>query len=324
MTKKTLAAQTKALVVHAPLSLDQNPAAVYLSNLGPGSRRTMREALDTIATLLTSGQTDALGLHWGALRFQHVAAIRTKLAEQYSAATVNKMLSALRGVLTAAFQLEQISAEDYLRAKTVKAVRGRSLPAGRALTAEELESLFKACAADRTPAGTRDCALLAVARVAGLRRAELAGIDLKDYTPAQGSILIRGKGNKQRIVYVKNGAARWLKDWLRIRGKTPGALFCPILKSGKVLVGDSLSPQSVFDILAKRAAQAGIKDISPHDLRRTFISDLLDAGADLSTVQKLAGHENIQTTTRYDRRDEKAKVKAVELLEVPYWKQSAR
>jgi site-specific recombinase XerD len=317
MTKKT-ARETKALVLGTPLPLDRHPVSVYLASLSPSSRRVMRESLNIIAAMLTADKADALTTNWSAIRFQHAAAIRTKLAERYSPASANRMLAALRGVLSATFNLGQMSAEDYLRAKEIKAVRGKSLSAGRALTAEELESLFAVCASDSSPAGMRDGALLAVARVAGLRRAELAAIELKDYNAAQGSILIRGKGNKQRIVYAKNGATRWLKDWLAIRGKTSGPLFCPILKSGKVLAGERLSPQSIFDILAKRAAQAGIKDISPHDLRRTFISDLLDAGADISTVQKLSGHESIQTTTRYDRRRERAKVKAVELLNVPY------
>ena len=84
---------------------------------------------------------------------------------------------------------------------------------------------------------------------------------------------------------------------------------------------DGLTAQSVYDILSKRADQAGVKKFSPHDLRRTFAGDLLDAGADLATVQKLMGHANANTTAAYDRRDAKSKRAAVDKLHVPYRKQ---
>ena len=72
-------------------------------------------------------------------------------------------------------------------------------------------------------------------------------------------------------------------------------------------------------MLRKRAAQAGVDEMTPHDLRRTMVGDMLDAGADLATVQKVCGHASPTTTARYDRRPEEAKRKAAGLLHVPYF-----
>ncbi len=299
------------------VALDRNPAAVYLAGLAHGSRRTMREALQTIAQML--GAPDALTVDWAALRFQHTAAIRSQLAERYSAATANKMLSALRGTLKAAWRLGLMSADDYTRAADVQSVTGSTLPAGRALTAGEISALLDACADDASPAGARDAAIIALLRVGGLRRAEVCALNLDDYHVADGLLVVRGKRNKERTAYVTNGAKDALDDWLSVRGMEAGALFCPVNKGGCVIVR-RMHAEAIFNALRKRAEQAGVKDLSPHDLRRTFVSDLLDAGADIATVQKLAGHASVNTTARYDRRGEAAKRKAVELLHVPYRK----
>ena len=93
-------------------------------------RRTMRQSLDTIAGILT-GHADAVECQWGAIRFQHTMAIRAHLLQHYKPATINKMLSALRGVLKSAWLLGYMTAEDYQKAVTVPSVRNYTLPTGR-------------------------------------------------------------------------------------------------------------------------------------------------------------------------------------------------
>ncbi|MDH5506336.1 MAG: tyrosine-type recombinase/integrase [Anaerolineae bacterium] len=295
--------------------IDHNPAAVYLASLSPGGRRTMNQALDTIAGYL--GSTGALGFPWSEIRYQHAAAIRQKLLEEYQPATVNKILSALRGVLKQAWLLGYMTAEDYHKAAAVKGANGQSLPSGRELSTGEIAAIMRDCEHDSSLIGARDAAIFAVLYSAGLRRAEIVALTLDDFDSVSGSLTVRGKGNKDRMAYLKNGAARALTDWIEIRGFQPGALFVPIAKGGKIQAG-ALTTQAIYNMLRKRAERAGVNNFSPHDLRRTFVSHLLSAGADISTVSKMAGHANVQTTMRYDRRGEDAKSQAAELLHVPY------
>jgi site-specific recombinase XerD len=153
---------------------------------------------------------------------------------------------------------------------------------------------------------------------AGPRRSELVNLDLEAYDPVTGALTVRqGKGNKDRRLFPAHGAGQALREWLAVRGELPGPLFVPISTRGRLLAR-RLTDKAVTWILSVRAAQAGVTTFSPHDLRRTFISTLLDAGADLATVADLAGHANIATTATYDRRGEAAKRKAAALLTIPF------
>jgi site-specific recombinase XerD len=91
----------------------------------------------------------------------------------------------------------------------------------------------------------------------------------------------------------------------------------PVNKSSKI-INRRMTNQAIYYLLQKRARDAGVSEFSPHDLSRTLVSDLLDAGADIATVAKMAGHASVNTIARYDRRPEEAKRKAAELLHVPY------
>ena len=93
-------------------------------------------------------------------------------------------------------------------------------------------------------------------------------------------------------------------------------MFFPLTKAGH-LVPKCLTCEGIAHILVKRAGTANVKRFSCHDLRRSFVTNLLDAGADLAVVQKLAGHRQISTTAIYDKRGEAAKLKAVQLVRIP-------
>ena len=179
--------------------------------------------------------------------------------------------------------------------------------------------LFRHCAADRNrEVGARDAALIAVLYACGLRRMEAVNLDVSDYDEAAGTIRVRrGKGNKDRLVYVHPQAVQALQAWLQVRGHQFGPLF-PCLAHGGHVRGKRLSYRVVWTILDRRIRQAGLKHFSPHDLRRSFVSDLFNAGIDMPTIQLLAGHSNIQTTALYDRRPEHRQRAAVQLLRVPF------
>jgi len=295
----------------ARLPLDQSPAAVYLSKLAATGRRTQRTALDTMAALL--GQGDALSCPWERLRYQHTAALRTALAERYAPSTMNKMLCALRGVLHECWNLGLMTHEEAERAANVKSAKLDAAPRGRALSMAEVGALLAACARDASPLGRRDAALIAVMTQGGPRRSEVVALQLADYNCETGALeILHGKGDKRRTIYVLGGAARLLDAWLEVRGGEPGPIFTSTTSAK--LAG--ISDQAVLVILRKRASEAGVAALSPHDLRRTMITELLSRDADVFSVQRLAGHSDPKTTSRYDRRREDAKRAAAARLEL--------
>jgi site-specific recombinase XerC len=124
-----------------------------------------------------------------------------------------------------------------------------------------------------------DAALLAVLYGGGLRRAEAVALDVAHVDTTDGALVARGKGDKERRVYLAPDAQAALGAWLALRAQvgTTGALFLPVTRGARPrLLVRPLTEEAVFDVLAKRAAQAGVRALSPHDFRRTFIGDLLD------------------------------------------------
>lgn len=312
-------AQEDELKLSAPLPANRHPAAVYLASLNPGSIPTMRHALDAIADLLTNGECDALTLDWSKLRYQHTAAVRSALISRYTPSTTKKMLCALRRVLQEARKLKLISLEDYTTA--IDFPRIDTPPQklrGRALSTNEIAALIDACQEqDSRPIDIRDAALIAILRGSGLRRNEVVNLELEDFDPGTGAIEVRfGKRKSYRTVYLPSAALDLVMQWLDIRGREPGPLLCPVRKGGKI-ERRQMSADAVLKIVRRRGNLASVDKFSPHDFRRTFCSDLLSAGVDIVTVQKLAGHTSPITTAKYDRRGEELKRLAVERLSFP-------
>ena len=317
--------QTFPAIAAHPVTGAPNPAALYLAGLAPSGRRAMGGLLSRCLRLMGASQGDAKHpdlAPWHTLNFSHVAALRAALLDQNAApATVNMALCAVRGVVAVAANLGTLPEGEAARIRKVKGVAGSRVPRGKALEPEALALLFAACD-DETTTGARDAAALALLFAGGLRRLELTLLTLGDYNPTTGELLVKGKGNRERVQFVTNGAALALQDWLAIRGKAGAGepsepLFIRIYKGGR-LSTEPLSTQAIYNLVANRAALAKLPPMSPHDLRRSFVPALLEQGADLATVQRLAGHASIVTTTRYDRRGEKVLRLAVNRLCVPY------
>ncbi len=302
--------------------LEVSPALRYLDRLRPPGQRSTRFRLEGVARLF--GETLA-SFDWKNLSVDQALAVRSVLLDLGRAPqTINMTLSALRGVARSARQLGQMPLERSVAICEVQRVSGTSLPAGRALSRDEIKLLLEVCASDPSPAGKRDLALICLLYFAGLRRAEASRLDLADYDADAHELRVCGKGHREAIVWIeKREVRRALKAWLKVRGQTPGALLCSLSRGDHVRLSKrtqevvSLSGDGVYKILKRRALEAGIKPCSPHDLRRSFITHLLEAGQDTLTVQRLARHLHLSTTSRYDRRREAAGRRALKLLNFP-------
>lgn len=286
----------------SPSRTAPNPASVWLDGLAPTGRRSMRSLLNLSASILQIKAT-ADSYDWSALRYVHVATLRATLLQQdYAMATVNMVLAALKGVAQTAFNLGVMDADALARIRAVKGVRGESEPAGRALSKEEVRLLVEATKTHPNKARQkRDQAIVLTLCGAGLRAGELVASQASDYDTTTRTLTIRqGKGRKHRAVVVAPMVGRALAAWIKISADHD-SLFCRIHRSGSV-TGQSLTPAGLTGILRQLQLAADIPPFTPHDLRRTFITRLLEQGADLNIVRQLAGHSDISTTALYDRR----------------------
>ncbi|MGH1563329.1 site-specific tyrosine recombinase XerD [Mumia sp. DW29H23] len=174
----------------------------------------------------------------------------------------------------------------------------RRLP--KALAVDEVEALLESAGSAGTALAVRDRALLEVLYGTGARISEAVGLDVDDLDLESGEVLLRGKGGKQRVVPVGRFAREAVRAYLETA--RPG-LVSARTTGGAVFLnsrGGRLSRQSAWAVLAKAAERAGITaDVSPHTLRHSYATHLLDGGADVRVVQELLGHASVTTTQVY-------------------------
>ena len=170
------------------------------------------------------------------------------------------------------------------------------------LTEEELERVFEQPDTSTLP-GLRDRAILELLFSSGLRVSELVGLDKDHINLRRREFMVRGKGQKDRPIFISEEAADWIQRYLDKRQDTAKPLFVRYSGSKKVDLSGNfhrLTVRSVQRLVARYALLAGItKHVSPHTLRHSFATDLLMNGADLRSVQAMLGHSNIATTQIY-------------------------
>jgi integrase/recombinase XerC len=267
------------------LGLEKNASTCTVKSY----REDLTQALDFFRRRL-----NRTSLELSQLTTRLVRAYLAWLHEQgYAKTTVARRLSALRS------WCRFLCRQGTLSANPAEGLRGprqdKKLP--HFLSEDELARLVAAPPAD-TPLGARDRAILETLYSAGLRVSELTGLDLDDVDLDSGLATVRGKGKRERLALLGPQALAALKNWLARRDALPGAAARPAVFLNKN--GTRLTARSVGRLLEKYLPLAGLDPrSSPHTLRHSFATHLLDRGADIRSVQELLGHRSLATTQVY-------------------------
>jgi len=213
----------------------------------------------------------------------------------YTTATLARRVAAVKSFLQ--FLVREGVIEASPAAELGSPKPGRRLP--KALTVEEVERLLGAVGGGQTAEALRDRALLEVLYASGMRVSEVVGLNLQDLNLREGVVRCRGKGNRERVIPLHPTAVQALQAYLE-RGRPR---LAPDLRQQAVFVnhqGERLTRQGLWLIVKGYARKAGLPpSVTPHVLRHSFATHLLQGGASLRHVQELLGHANIATTQIY-------------------------
>ncbi|MCL6631252.1 MAG: site-specific tyrosine recombinase XerD [Alicyclobacillus herbarius] len=258
------------------------------------SKNTLESYRRDLATFLAYIE-DEYHISVEAITQQHILAYLARLRQQGRAnSTISRNLASIRSFFHYLLTIEALTVDPTAHIDTPKIEK--RLP--KVLSEDEVERLL-ATPNLQTAAGLRDRAMLELLYATGIRVSELVSLNVEDLNLAAGFVRCTGKGDKERVIPVGEIAVQVLSLYLQqsrptlLRENVDSALFLNHL-------GERMSRQGFWKLLKKYAKIAGIvKDITPHTLRHSFATHLLERGADLRAVQEMLGHADISTTQIY-------------------------
>ncbi|MDP8257430.1 MAG: tyrosine recombinase XerC [Candidatus Alcyoniella australis] len=258
--------------------------------------RSYQSDLHDLARFI-AGEDDQSEPDWGAVDELLLRRYLAQLGKRCGKATRMRHMAALRSFFKFCMRHEVIDRDPTARIHNPK----QDHPLATPLTVDQVFGLLS-MPDSTTPAGKRNLALLELLYSSGLRVAEAVGLDVHDVDPDLGLVRVRGKGDKERLVPVGRAALTAIDDWIEQRG--PIRARANEDADGEPLFinlrGSRLSQRWVRTVMKRCLLAAGLpSDASPHSLRHSFATHLLDGGADLRSIQEMLGHSSLSTTQRY-------------------------
>lgn len=255
-------------------------------------RRDLRDFCEYLLRGTTALDDNGTAVQPDRITADHVRNYMAVMMKTVSKATVQRRLFAIK----AYFKWREMTFGTPNPARAMRSPKiDKRLP--HVMTEDAVRRLIDAESDSNTPASLRDRAILEVLYSSGLRVSELTGLDWRDIDMDLGMVMVRaGKGNKDRLVPIGEPALDALKAW---RAAMPVAWSPdgPVITN---LRGRRLTTRSVQQMMARRMISAGLDStLTPHGLRHCFATHLLDAGADLRSIQEMLGHSSLATTQRY-------------------------
>jgi site-specific recombinase XerD len=266
-----------------------------LNSLGsPASRRVYEYAIDQFIAWYCSEPR---------LAFNRIVVVRYRMyleSRSLAANTINQQLAAVRRLAHEAADSGLLSPELAAGISRVKGVKQLGFRSGNWLSAEESSEVLK-CARGNSMRAKRDYAMLALLFGCGFRRSELVGLELDEIQMRQGHwavVDLIGKGGHIRRVPIPQWVKAALDQWVVAARVTEGRIFRAVARAGKVW-GKGISQNVVWYVVKGCCERAGLEQIAPHDLRRTYAKLCHSSGGELEQIQFLLGHASVQTTERY-------------------------